>query len=197
MKNGPRDRGALLAAGEEMAHDRPPLGPGCLAAQEAQEEVGLRVVPAVHSQEARPGSAALRAGSADSPSSMLFSWFFSWTRKRELSACHERLASGTLFFRSRTTEIAMAKKIPSLYGLALTNLMEAHGWTAKALAAAAGVAASTISAYTTGDNGLTREGLEELAKVMGLGAEDVEQAVLGASLVLPPPPAAWSPVDPT
>ena len=91
----------------------------------------------------------------------------------------------------------MAKKIPSLYGLALTNLMEAHGWTAKALAAAAGVAQSTISAYTTGDNGLTREGLEELAKVMGLEAEDVEQAVLGASLVLPPPTAAWSPVDPT
>jgi len=91
----------------------------------------------------------------------------------------------------------MAKKIPSLYGLALTNLMEARGWTAKALAAAAGVSASTISAYTTGDNSLTRERLEELAKLMGLEAEDVEQAVLAASLVLPQPPATWSPVDPT
>jgi tetratricopeptide (TPR) repeat protein len=88
----------------------------------------------------------------------------------------------------------MARKIPLLLGLALTGLLKAHGWTAKELAAKAGVSQSAMSAYESGD--VTRERLEELAALMGLGPEEVERAVFAASLLLPPPPAR-TPVDPT
>lgn len=88
----------------------------------------------------------------------------------------------------------MARKIPLLLGLALTGLLKAHGWTAKELAAKAGVSQSAISAYESGD--VTRERLEELAALMGLGPEEVERAVFAASLLLPPPPSR-TPVDPT
>jgi len=88
----------------------------------------------------------------------------------------------------------MARKIPSLLGLALTGLLKAHGWTAKELAAKAGVSPSAMSSYESGD--LTRERLEELAALMELGPEEVERAVFAASLLLPPPPPR-TPVDPT
>lgn len=89
-----------------------------------------------------------------------------------------------------------ARKIPSLLGLALSNLITAHGWSARELASAAGVSPSTISAYIWED-ALTRERLEDLAELMDLGPVDVERAVLGARLILPLEPAPWSPVDPT
>lgn len=79
----------------------------------------------------------------------------------------------------------MARKIPLLPGLALTGLLKAHGWTAKELAAKAGVSQSAMSAYESGD--VTRERLDELAALMGLGPEEVEQALFAASLLLPPP----------
>jgi tetratricopeptide (TPR) repeat protein len=88
------------------------------------------------------------------------------------------------------------RKIPSLLGLALHHLITAHGWSARELASEAGVAPSTISAYIWED-ALTRERLEELAGLMGLGPDSVERAILAARLVLPPPAAPWSPVDPT
>ncbi|HEX5720859.1 MAG TPA: helix-turn-helix transcriptional regulator [Thermoanaerobaculia bacterium] len=88
----------------------------------------------------------------------------------------------------------MARKIPSLLGLALTGLLKANGWTAKELAGKAGVSQSTMSVYESGD--LTRERLEELAALMELGPEEVERAVFAASLLLPPPPLR-TPVDPT
>ena len=88
----------------------------------------------------------------------------------------------------------MARKIPLLLGLALTGLLKAHGWTAKELAAKAGVSQSAVSAYESGE--VTRERLEELAVLMGLGPEEVECAVFAASLLLPPPPPK-TPVDPT
>ena len=88
------------------------------------------------------------------------------------------------------------RKIPSLLGLALHHLITAHGWSARELASEAGVAPSTISAYIWED-ALTRERLEELASLMDLGPDSVERAILAARLVLPPPPAPWSPVDPT
>jgi tetratricopeptide (TPR) repeat protein len=86
------------------------------------------------------------------------------------------------------------RKFPSSLGYALDLLLAGHGWTALELAAAAGVSDGTISAYIWGDS-LTRERLEELASLMGLGPEDVSCALLAARLVLPPPPP-WSPVDP-
>lgn len=91
----------------------------------------------------------------------------------------------------------MPRKIPSRFGLALTNLLKGRGWAAKELAAAAGVSPSTISAYETGDLALGRERLEALAGLMGQGSEEVERAVFAASLVLPLPTASWTPVDPT
>jgi len=98
---------------------------------------------------------------------------------------------------SKNVETAKtARKIPSLLGLALHNLITAHGWSARELAGEAGVAPSTISAYIWED-ALTRERLEELAGLMDLGPADVERAVLAARLVLPPTPISWSPVDPT
>lgn len=91
----------------------------------------------------------------------------------------------------------MPRKIPTRFGLALTNLLKGRGWTAKELAAAAGVSPSTISAYETGDLVLSRERLEELARWMGQEPEEVERSVFAASLVLPGPAASWTPVDPT
>jgi tetratricopeptide (TPR) repeat protein len=88
----------------------------------------------------------------------------------------------------------MARKIPKLLGLALAGLLKAHGWTAKDLAVKAGVSQSMMSAYESGE--ITRERIEELAALMGLGPEEVERAVFAASLLLPPPPPK-SPVDPT
>jgi tetratricopeptide (TPR) repeat protein len=90
----------------------------------------------------------------------------------------------------------VTRKIPSLLGLALDHLITANGWTARELAGKAGVSPTTISAYIWED-ALTRERLEELAVLMGLGPAAVERAILSARLVLPPPPAPWSPVDPT
>lgn len=74
--------------------------------------------------------------------------------------------------------------------------MTSHGWTGRELAAEAGLATSTISGYIW-EEGLTRERLDELAGFMDLGPLDVERAVIGARLTLPPPPSRWSPVDPT
>jgi tetratricopeptide (TPR) repeat protein len=91
----------------------------------------------------------------------------------------------------------MPRKIPPVLGLALTNLLTAHGWKAKDLAAAAGCAPSTISACETGDTQLTRERLEELASRMGLGASDIERAVFAATVAHPGDPEVRSPVDPT
>jgi tetratricopeptide (TPR) repeat protein len=91
----------------------------------------------------------------------------------------------------------MPRKIPPLLSLALTILIRASGWRSKDVAAAAGITPSTLSAYETGDQNLTRERLDELAEAMGLGPAKVVRAILAAELVHPiaPPPA--SPVDPT
>jgi hypothetical protein len=53
-----------------------------------------------------------------------------------------------------------------------------------------------ISAYIRGE-GLDRERLEELARLMDLGPDDVERAILGARLVMPRSPTPGTPVDPT
>lgn len=108
-------------------------------------------------------------------------------------ACHEKPASGNSICVSDRTA---SRKTPSLLGLALHHLITAHGWSARELASEAGVAPSTISAYIWED-ALSQERLEELAALMGLGPDSVERAMLAARLVLPPPPAPWSPVDPT
>ena len=88
------------------------------------------------------------------------------------------------------------RKIPSLLGLALDHLITANGWSARELAVMAGVSPTTISAYIWED-ALTRERLEELAVLMGLGPAAVERAILSAGLDLPSSPTSWSPVDPT
>lgn len=87
-------------------------------------------------------------------------------------------------------------KTPLLLGLALEILLTSHGLSGRDLAAAARISSSTVSDYICGQ-GLTRERLEELAALLGLGSMDVERAVLAAWMVLPPPSVAWSPVNPT
>lgn len=89
----------------------------------------------------------------------------------------------------------MDRTIPSLLGFALTNLLAAHGWTAKELAERAGVSEATMSRYQA--EGLPRERLDELAALMGLGPAEAEGAVLAAFVVHPDPPLGCSPVDPT
>ncbi len=91
----------------------------------------------------------------------------------------------------------MPRKIPPLLGLALTNLLSAHGWKASELAAEAGLAPSTLSAYANGDSLLSRERLEWLATKMKLGPVEVERAIVAAGLLRPEPPPPASPVDPT
>ncbi len=90
---------------------------------------------------------------------------------------------------------AAARESPRLLGYALDLLLRGHGWTGRKLALAAGVAATTISAFVS--DGLSRERLEELAELMDLGPEEVERAVLAARLVLPAQSSSSSPVDPT
>jgi transcriptional regulator with XRE-family HTH domain len=85
---------------------------------------------------------------------------------------------------------------PSMLGLALGILLTSHGLSGQELSIAAGVSPSTISESIRG-SGLTRERLDEFARLLGLGPLDVERSVLAARLVLPPRSAVWSPVDPT
>ncbi len=91
----------------------------------------------------------------------------------------------------------MPRKIPPLLGLALKILISAHGWTARELAAKAGVSTSTINEYQTREGMLTRARLGVLAALMGLDELDVEGAILAATLARPEPPPARSPVDPS
>lgn len=88
------------------------------------------------------------------------------------------------------------RKIPALLGWALDMLITVHGWTARELAAKAGVTNTTMSAYIWEEGRLTRERLEELASLMDLGSADVSGAVLAARLVLSSP-SPRSPVDPS
>ena len=88
------------------------------------------------------------------------------------------------------------RKIPSRLGCALAILLTGHGWTARELAAEAGIPEATLSTYIRGDT-LTRERLDELAAFMDLGPEDVECAVLAARLALPFSSPPLSPVDPS
>lgn len=91
----------------------------------------------------------------------------------------------------------MPGKIPPLLGLALGNLLLAHGLTGKQLADAAGISRSTVSAYLNGDVELSRDRLVGLADRVGLGLVEVEKAIHAARLTHPETPAPSSPVDPT
>ena len=92
----------------------------------------------------------------------------------------------------------MQRDRPPVLGLALSHLLAAYGWKAKELADAADLASSTISAYQTRPGMLTRERLEELARLMGLGAPEVERAVYTATFdLLDEMPPARTSVDPT
>jgi transcriptional regulator with XRE-family HTH domain/tetratricopeptide (TPR) repeat protein len=71
----------------------------------------------------------------------------------------------------------MASKPVPLLSRALTVLRSALGWEQTALAEAVGVRPSVISNYENGHRPLTREKLEEFARVMGLPAEAVDWAV--------------------
>ena len=88
----------------------------------------------------------------------------------------------------------MDRKIPSLLGLALTNLLSAQGWTATEVAQRARISKATMSRYQA--DGLPRERLDELATLMGLDPADVEGAVLSACVLHPEAPPGTSPVEP-
>jgi tetratricopeptide (TPR) repeat protein len=88
------------------------------------------------------------------------------------------------------------RKTPSLLGFALDLLLTGHGWTAKELAEAAVVSEKTVSAYIWEDK-LTRERLDELASMMGLGPEDARCAILAARMARSPASPGGSPVDPS
>ncbi len=72
----------------------------------------------------------------------------------------------------------MPEKIPPPFGLALTILRSAQGWSQKRLAAESGIAKTMISDFEVGRRPLSRDRLETLAAVLGYGAEDVDAALL-------------------
>jgi transcriptional regulator with XRE-family HTH domain len=92
----------------------------------------------------------------------------------------------------------MPEKIPPPFGLALTILRSARGWSQKRLAAASGVAKSIISDFEVGRRALSRARLEALAAVLEYGPEGVDAALLCLERVrsaeddLPPSPLGLS-----
>ena len=90
------------------------------------------------------------------------------------------------------------KKSPPLLSLALIILRAKYGWTQKDLADAYGVSHKTLSGWENGDPAFTRQRLDELAAVMGLGPLRVEMVILAARVLdveLPPPVSVVDPTD--
>jgi len=79
----------------------------------------------------------------------------------------------------------MPEKIPPPFGLALTILRSAQGWSQKRLAAESGVAKTMISDFEVGRRTLSRARLEALAAVLGYGPEEVDAALLCLERVRP------------
>jgi transcriptional regulator with XRE-family HTH domain len=91
----------------------------------------------------------------------------------------------------------MKKPAPTVYGIALFNLRRLRGISVQKLAERTRMSANTIWAYENGDLELEEERFEELARILGAEADEIERLVFAASLLVPPPPRAWTPVDPT
>ncbi|MBW8876162.1 MAG: helix-turn-helix transcriptional regulator [Acidobacteria bacterium] len=79
----------------------------------------------------------------------------------------------------------MPEKIPPPFGLALTILRSARGWSQKRLAAESGVAKTMISDFEVGRRTLSRSRLDSLAAVLGYGSEGVDAALLCLERVRP------------
>src|SRR6185436_16358023 len=65
------------------------------------------------------------------------------------------------------------------------------------LAARSGMARRTLNAYQYIDLALYEDAFEGLARIMNAGPDEAVRFVFGATLLLPSPPLAWTPVDPT
>lgn len=90
----------------------------------------------------------------------------------------------------------MPRKPPPPYGLTLTILRLAKGWSQKDLAEATGLSRGVISEYETGATELTRDRLEWLAAAIGWPPGSVDRVLFGLGLMQPHPDAPVSPVDP-
>ena len=90
----------------------------------------------------------------------------------------------------------MPRTPPPPFGLALTILRTAQGWTQKELSAATGLSRGVLSEYETGTTELTRDRLEALAGAMGWPPGTVDRILLGLGLMQPDPEAPVLPLDP-
>jgi transcriptional regulator with XRE-family HTH domain len=90
----------------------------------------------------------------------------------------------------------MPRTPPPPFGLTLTILRTAVGWTQKELSAATGLSRAVISEYETGTTELTRDRLEALAGVLGWRPGSVDRILLGLGLLPSPPDAPLSLVEP-
>jgi len=91
----------------------------------------------------------------------------------------------------------MPRSLPPLLSAALTSLRSAQGWTQKELAQALGISTKTLSFHERGRSELTREMLETMVALMGLGSEDVDATLLAIEQVRGRAEPAVSPVGPT
>jgi transcriptional regulator with XRE-family HTH domain len=80
----------------------------------------------------------------------------------------------------------MADEVPSAFGLALTYLRSARGWTQTRLAQAAGIAKSLVTRYEKGRE-LIRETLDRLLGVLGYPREAADALVFAHRLIFPDP----------
>jgi tetratricopeptide (TPR) repeat protein/DNA-binding XRE family transcriptional regulator len=91
----------------------------------------------------------------------------------------------------------MPRSLPPPLSAALTSLRSAQGWTQKELAQALGISTKTVSFHERGRSELTRERLETMVALMGLGSEDIDATLLALEQIRGRAEPAVSPVGPT
>jgi tetratricopeptide (TPR) repeat protein/DNA-binding XRE family transcriptional regulator len=91
----------------------------------------------------------------------------------------------------------MPRSLPPPLSAALTSLRSAQGWTQKELAQALGISTKTLSFHERGRSELTRERLETMVALMGLGSEDIDATLLALEQIRGRAEPAVSPVGPT
>jgi tetratricopeptide (TPR) repeat protein/DNA-binding XRE family transcriptional regulator len=91
----------------------------------------------------------------------------------------------------------MPRSLPPPLSAVLTSLRSAQGWTQKELARALGISTKTLSFHERGRSELTRERLETMVALMGLGSEDIDATLLALEQIRGRAETAVSPVGPT
>jgi len=91
----------------------------------------------------------------------------------------------------------MPRSLPPPLSAALTSLRSAQGWAQRELARALGISTKTLSFHERGRSELTRERLETMVALMGLGSEDIDATLLALEQIRGRAEPAVSPVGPT